>query len=68
MLMRSKGRTLTASSTIHTTTTSTIIRHAALRPALRWYSDAVVSSSEAPPVSTAIEEMFDSMLSGEWLI
>ena len=38
-------------------------RQAARRPAFLWYSAAVVSSSAAPPVSTATEEMFDSMLS-----
>ncbi len=43
--------------------TSTIIRHAALRAALRWYSAAVVSSSEAREVSTATEDMLDSILS-----
>lgn len=48
---------------MHTTMTITIIKHAARRPALRWYSDAVDSSSAAPDASTATEEMFDSILS-----
>ena len=38
-------------------------KQTALRPALRWYSDAVDNSSAAPDVSTAMEEIFDSMLS-----
>ena len=45
------------------TMTSTIMRQSARRPARRWYSCAVVSSSAAPAVSTAIEEILDSMLS-----
>ena len=60
--MRSKIRT--AKSTTATTTINTNIRQIALRPALRWYSWAVVSSSAAPAVSTAIEDILDSMLSG----
>ena len=47
------------------TTTKTSMRHSARRPARRWYSCAVVSSSAAPAVSTAMEEIFDSMLSGD---
>lgn len=43
--------------------TRMIIKHAALRAAFRWYSEAVVSSSAAPEVSTAMLEMFDSILS-----
>lgn len=41
------------------------MRHAARRPALRWYSEAVESSSAAPWVSTAMEYTFDSMLSAK---
>ena len=56
-------RIRTARSTTAITTISTIMRHSARRPARRWYSCAVVSSSAAPAVSTSIEDMFDSMLS-----
>lgn len=42
---------------------SIIIKHAARLPALRWYSEAALSSSAAPDVSTAIDDIFDSMLS-----
>lgn len=53
----------TANKTTQMTTVSTIIRQAARRPALRWYSCAVVNSSAASAVWTAIESIFDSMLS-----
>ena len=39
------------------------MRQAARRPAFRWYSEAVLSSSAAPDVSTAMDDIFDSMLS-----
>ena len=54
---------LTASKTTAVTITRTIIRHAALRPALRWYSAAVVNSSAAEDVSTATEDTLVSILS-----
>jgi hypothetical protein len=38
-------------------------RQAILRPAFRWYSCAVVSSSAAEEVFCATDVMFDSMLS-----
>lgn len=60
--MRSGIRT--AKRTTATTTINTNIRQIALRPARRWYSWAVVNSSAAPAVSTAIEDILDSMLSG----
>lgn len=56
-----EGRT--ASRTMAPTTARMSMRHAARRPAFRWYSAAVVSSSAAAPVSTATEEMLSSMLS-----
>ena len=56
-------RIRTAKRTTTTTTISTNIKHIALRPVFRWYSWAVVNSSAAPAVSTAMEEMLDSMLS-----
>ena len=58
---------LTANKTMQTTITTIIIKHAARFPALRWYSDAVCSSSAAPLVSTATDDMFDDDLSGQEL-
>jgi hypothetical protein len=45
------------------TMTRMMSRHAARRPALRWYSCAVVSSSAADVVWSATLTMLDSMLS-----
>jgi hypothetical protein len=45
------------------TMTMMIMRQHARRPALRWYSDAVVSSSAADAVWFAVWVTFDSMLS-----
>lgn len=53
-----------ATKTIATTNPTTSSRQAALRPALRWYSCALTSSSDAAPVLDAIEVTLYSMLSG----
>lgn len=53
----------TASKTTATTMMSMIISHSLRRPALRWYSCAVVSSSAADDVWTPTEVMLLSILS-----